>query len=680
LANDVSSPGTCFSIQADNVVLDLGGHTVTYGTGPIVTVPNGSFENGTTGWDFSQAPSASVKAGNYVNPVQVSDGGYSAAFQIAPGSAAQIIRSSPFVLPGGRTYVISGMYYNQVDANIKVTMEIDDASTGVTLSSLTYSGTTNRGFLLAYPNSVAVPSTTTVTYKLTVDGSASTHSGTVYWDDVRVQVGPAYGVAAIKCWDTALLKRTVWSGTVTSDAPCGGTASNLVIKNGSIVQGAGAPFEGHAIVLGQSMGANAEIANLSIQLNAGPKSAAIFGGSALYIHNNTITSAVKVIERRDGFEGYVLRMENSGSNTRIVSNTISGGAQGEITFSGTGSGSTVSSNNLSGQATFYTNDFAIQIYGGNMTNGEVANNIINHMGRGIYVGGGATGWSVHDNDVSVQALALNQEYNGCEIGGAYGIQLEHGTNNVVYNNVVKANADQCNATAMRFTGILSGDVLSVHDNKFTSARIGSTSARADGVSIGENSDGSNTTIKNNTFTADSADIYDYWSAMANFTFISNTFIKGSNAASTFAMFVGANASPSLGNSIVDGIFQNGASTSSASFYCIGTGCGQSGWQAATEYFVKWTIGVKTVDSLGNLVPGSSVTIKDKTGATVFSGTTDSSGFASATITEAHIYNTTTSPKIVDNFNPFTVTATGTAGSGSTSLSIDSSQTVTVTLE
>jgi hypothetical protein len=33
LKGDVQSPGTCFSIEADNITLDLNGHTVTYGTG-----------------------------------------------------------------------------------------------------------------------------------------------------------------------------------------------------------------------------------------------------------------------------------------------------------------------------------------------------------------------------------------------------------------------------------------------------------------------------------------------------------------------------------------------------------------------------------------------------------------------------------------------------------------------
>jgi hypothetical protein len=32
LGADVSSPSTCFSVQADNITLDLGGHTITYGT------------------------------------------------------------------------------------------------------------------------------------------------------------------------------------------------------------------------------------------------------------------------------------------------------------------------------------------------------------------------------------------------------------------------------------------------------------------------------------------------------------------------------------------------------------------------------------------------------------------------------------------------------------------------
>jgi hypothetical protein len=51
LARDVSSSATCFSIQADNITLDLNGHTVTYGTGSPKTAAYGVL--GIACWDTS---------------------------------------------------------------------------------------------------------------------------------------------------------------------------------------------------------------------------------------------------------------------------------------------------------------------------------------------------------------------------------------------------------------------------------------------------------------------------------------------------------------------------------------------------------------------------------------------------------------------------------------------------
>lgn len=369
LQNDVSSAGTCFSIQADHITLDLSGHTVTYGTGPVITVPNGSFETGdTTGWDFSQAPAAQVKAGTFIPPT-LWEGNYSVAIRVP--SVPQTIKSSPVLLPGGRTYVVSAMFYNLADDNISNSIEVDDANTGAVLSSQTKTGRTWRGFQLTYPASIVVNSDTTVVLKLSVGGTLAA-SGTVYWDDARIQIGPAHGVAARACWNT---EETLWNAPVYYDDPCGGFANNLVVKNGSLVQGAGRGFAGHAIGLHQINGSdNDEFANLHVA-TWGPKSQGIHSDYhlGLNIHDNVFISSVTTIEGRDYFEGAYIQSgldPTDVGNTIVHHNTFSGGPQGAIVV--TGIGGQIDANDISSNAR-YTNDFQIVDSGTGM---QIFNNTI----------------------------------------------------------------------------------------------------------------------------------------------------------------------------------------------------------------------------------------------------------------------------------------------------------------
>lgn len=50
MANDVSSPGTCFGIDANNITLNLNGHTITYGTGGGTT-PTPAIEGHDSWWN-----------------------------------------------------------------------------------------------------------------------------------------------------------------------------------------------------------------------------------------------------------------------------------------------------------------------------------------------------------------------------------------------------------------------------------------------------------------------------------------------------------------------------------------------------------------------------------------------------------------------------------------------------
>ncbi len=61
LAADLSAPGTALYLGKD-VVLDLGGHTLTFAAGGYGHVPNYDFEEGLEGWDRSLAPGAKLES------------------------------------------------------------------------------------------------------------------------------------------------------------------------------------------------------------------------------------------------------------------------------------------------------------------------------------------------------------------------------------------------------------------------------------------------------------------------------------------------------------------------------------------------------------------------------------------------------------------------------------------
>jgi hypothetical protein len=85
LEQDVSSTGTCFSVQGDNITLDLNGHTVTYGTGVPRTAAFGIL--GIACWDT--ALSDGVANGNPC-------GGSFNGFTVVNGSIVQTTGMAPF--------------------------------------------------------------------------------------------------------------------------------------------------------------------------------------------------------------------------------------------------------------------------------------------------------------------------------------------------------------------------------------------------------------------------------------------------------------------------------------------------------------------------------------------------------------------------------------------------------
>lgn len=469
LQNNVTSNGTCFTITANDVTLDLNGKTVTYDNAAPLAVTNGSFESALTGnWDVSGAANAARVSGAYLTP-SVYAGTY--ALNVTTPTADQVIQTVGTVtLAANTTYSLSGMVFNQVADDIVLTIEFDGTAVAATRSTRTW-----RGF--QYINATYTTGGTTEAYKinLKVSGASSVAAGTVYFDDIRVQQTASHGVKA-------------GDGTPT-------WARRVTIKNGTITQGQAHGDFSHAVSLGGLIPSDSpsfEVADLTITVS-GNSSKAV---SATFINNGSIhdldiTSTVDTIQSRDSYDGaliYVAYGSEDGSAGSIYNNTINSGIQTGIFVTG----STVAANRPSiygNSVTLqskYTNDFALASYGGygaNFYSNTVDCADGNNTCRGIHLESG-NGGKIYNNTVSVHYHANNQEYMGCG-GAAYGIQIEGSTNTEVYGNTVTANADECESAAFRYYGPESAVAQNnyVHDNTFTALAVNSSTRLASTLRI-----------------------------------------------------------------------------------------------------------------------------------------------------------------------------------------------------
>jgi len=494
LQNDVTSNGTCFTVTAAGVTLDLNGFTVTYDNAAPVTIPNGSFEAALSGtWDTSAAPGAARAAGSYVAPVSVYDGGYAIRFSL-PASDQYVQTVGSVTLEANTAYSLSAMFYNGQGLATNqdgIVMKVELIGAGV---SATHTGVTWRGF--QYTNSVFTTGATQASYQIRVSViGASGSTGYVYADDIKVLRANSYGVHV---------------------GPGYTNANSLTVKNGRIAQGQGGGYDSAALRFEENSGTGQNINTLDVTTH-GVNSRPIEFTNGTYgfinsvISRNTLNHNGITIKSRDHMDGAVIYAIAS-HGTTIDNNIITNGPQGGIIVSQT-SGQTANKiyRNTISLKSRYSNGFAIG------SGGEVYENTVNcgsgsYTCRGIFAGG--IGGKIYSNSISVQALPNNQEYGtsasnggqpgGCMLGGAYGIQSEDAAgSNVtgldVYSNIVTANSDQCEAYALR-TNLLQplSSTNSFHNNIFTATASGIQRAAAFKNSGGASS---RLNINDNTFSS-----------------------------------------------------------------------------------------------------------------------------------------------------------------------------------
>ncbi len=292
---------------------------------------------------------------------------------------------------------------------------------------------------------------------------------TITYGTAGGQTGAVFGIVSDACDDLTHLTRTV---------PCDVSKYGFggEIYGGSIVQSSQAPAFSHALFFGpdnhQDQTINIHDMTVTIQQTGTEAFYSDFDAGQIVLENNTIYDNVLSINHpgqgtlsaRSAFQGQAIRVDNSKimkSPDHIDNNKIVGSPQGGILD--TSAGALVYQNDISQNST-YTNDFCVASPGSNQ---QIYSNYCHPVnGRGIHVNG--EGSQVYNNLLVVTEAPVNAEYNGCEIDGAYGIQLEQdiqAAGNIrITGNQATLNTGACGGSDLRITSWTAGAPATIEGN------------------------------------------------------------------------------------------------------------------------------------------------------------------------------------------------------------------------
>ena len=672
LRTDVTTDGTAFAIINSGITFNLNGHTITYGNATPIVVTNGSFETGTggaaTGWDATHGAHCLRTEGIYLSNT-VYDGDY--ALKCSGYEGDEYVESTATVtLEANTTYSLSAMFWHEhFDGDNPSTVYVKLINQGdgddVTVSKAVALW---RGIQLT--ETQFTTDATNLTYKIQagaiIPSGATTY--VAYIDDIKIQRTKVYGVS---------VSAHNWDATSYPGVTRYGRGTNAVVMNGTVTQGQANSTWGHAIYSYSSLGVTT-VDNMTLTVG-GPNSSAIYSNKERFvITDNDITSNVQTITSRDNYHGAVIGQM---SDSTIFRNIIRNGPHAGICAGN----STIDSNTVQLKVK-YTNAFAIMTSG----SANVHHNIIDcgygdYAAEGIMVGGATNGTRIHDNTVTVQLLANNQEYGGAQQEGCYAIQLEGGTGITgceIYNNTMTAIADEVRATACRLG---SGDVsgVYVHDNHFIATRTGLI-AGFDGIT-GTGDDVFAAPLKLSYFD-ESELVFEDNILESNSQFIGRTSythdvklkrctLKATGDTTGFRAFESANWAWTEEGSFHDITFVDPEfyDATTKTLFTDSPILAYLGDVHTMESFIcAWTTTIAVKNASGDPVPSATVTIKDKDETVVYSGAADENGEAEVVLDEFR-----TLGDVKTSYNPYTAAATSGELSGSDEFTADKTQTITV---
>jgi hypothetical protein len=434
------------------------------------------------------------------------------------------------------------------------------------------------------------------------------------WKPGEETVKHVHGVLAQACWDTA---------GHADPALCGDVFTGLSVKNGAIIQAPDAPPYSHAIRVGQGPSKNLKIENLALQISS-PSTAGVFVSSSsggMHVRDLTVENRSKYVLNRHQLEGAAIRIVDASKKAApdlIEGLRLLGGPQVGVVETTTGS--TIIGADIRLTALF-TNDFGLMLLANDI---QAKRNTIEGRSRGIQID--ARGNVVEKNLIRTYEEAVNEEYEGCQLGGTYGIQIEaRSTKAIIRNNDVQVRATACDARAFRATGTKSGNQNHSFQNTYHAVKPLGVQGRAIGASF---SGAKDVLLEKDTIYADSSNAEIAWDGGQNIILRDVTFIKGTNAGpdyATFTLVPGSNNAtyrPTRAEmKIINPVFRNGASLDSFKMRPIGF----EKWATPAQYSIGWTFLLTVIDSNQSPVAGAEVIFLDNKGSTVGKTTTGADG-------------------------------------------------------
>lgn len=556
LANDISAPGTCLSVQGHDITIDLNGHTITYGT--AATSPAGQHRHGILAiacWDNDAQGNPCSDSANFSNITVAGNLGNAAVKgKIVEGSAAAAYSHAIRV---GQGSIVNGLTVQGVDITISSPSSIGIYTNFSTGGAAIYNNT--------FHNNV-----TQILNRMDLEGQSikldnESHAtlGNMIHDNAIIG-GAQGGIRETNQAGSKLYNNDIsLSATYTNDFCIDAIGVNIEVYGNNCHNTQGRGFH--------------------------------LAGDKLSVHDNTIN----VVEHSNNLEygGAISSISRSGNVITVnTSSDIYRSAGDTMWIAGTAG----LDGNYNVTSVLSPHSYTINSAGANLSLGS---------------GGKAS---------------------SCEIGGAYGIQVESdlmATGTItINNNTVTANAGECPGSALRLTSVAASSTLNIHDNVFTANRLGATTQPAAGVSV-DDVDLAGTTISNNVFAVDSSLLRAEYDGAKNVVIKNGIVTTAANPATPWLLADFQNysgGSPAQNLVVLDPTYQGTANDQNV--HIVQT-------NVAQELYENWTLAIKLVDASNQPVSGASVSIKDSKNAVVYTGISDANGMVQTVVTQKHWLNT-----------------------------------------
>jgi uncharacterized repeat protein (TIGR01451 family) len=502
----------------------------------------------------------------------------------------------------------------------------------------------------------------------------------------------------------ATLSRGGETYVLNRDFSCSGTAftitaANVVLDLGgyTVTYGTGNSANSYGVEIA---GANAEVKNGTLAQSASNDAKYCHGVYVRYVTNTSGPRIHDLTVSNHSMASEGIRLVDSGSGCQIYNNTLNtsnvvedidtGVAAINLSESDYGTPATpavVRNNTISGSQVgiwlnkvSYVNVYANQIHHyAPIVNAKASyavrtleidhclihdNVISTSRGMGIVLQAGS-----NDNQVYNNTLDLSEDVDG-EWHDVQGLRLRHGgVRNKIYGNTVVVRGVNGNHVINAFrmgddpdsnTYYGTPDNNEIYGNTFD-MRYSQTMS-PDRVCVTFNAVGRGNVFRDNICISNGYIIGAALPGAGPMVLQSNTFRKGSSPASgwrTSDMWGGAG--PLI---VVDGRFANGASATDVHF-------GQPGGSMS----IQWYLTIKVQNQNGQPVSGADISVRDRTGTVVFTGTTATDGSVRPALQQM-----TKSDSGDTVFTPHTVTASK-AGytTSTTSVTVDASKEVTMSV-